>query len=253
MVKALILLLSLMPYPCLANAIDKNLDPNTPEMRDIDHLLENSDAILESAEFKGKIACANGECDHSQAEVSTDAQEGISRLGALAGSAVDVSSQQISSGIPAIFSGRAQECEKYPLNFRDCCTDSGWGDWIVHCPHELQVLQQAKAENRVVYLGNYKKHKLGSRHYRYCVFPTKLAALVQIQGRGRPLRLPFGTAKHPDCRGLTPDELERIDFGSLDLTAIQQELMARMILPNTNIIGSQNHIEQLVREQRTHD
>lgn len=255
MAKMVILLWLLIPYSCFANTIDKNLDPNNPEMRYADRLLDNSEALLESAEFKGKIACANGECDHSQVEVSQDAQEGISRLSALAGSALDASSQQPTSGIPTILSGHAQECEKYPLGFRDCCTDSGWGDWVKHCPYDLQALQQARAENRVVYLGNYKKHQLGSRHYSYCVFPTKLAAIVQIQGRGGQLRLPFGTAKHPDCRGLTPEELERIDFGRLDLTPIQQELMARMVLPNASLTGSKNqsHIEQLNREQRAHD
>ncbi|HAT8643612.1 TPA: type-F conjugative transfer system mating-pair stabilization protein TraN [Legionella pneumophila] len=203
----------------------------------------------------GKIACADGQCDSSIAETSDDIQEGLSRLGALGGVAGDVNANQVKSGAAAIFIGNSQECKKYPLGFRDCCTDSGWGDWVKHCPQDLQVLQRAKQENRVVYLGNYKKHKLGSHHYTYCIFPTKLAAIVQIQGRGGQLGIPYGTAQYPNCRGLTPEELERINFSVLDLSPLQQELMARMALPANGQIGANNQskVERLNREGRSHD
>ncbi|ETO91984.1 type-F conjugative transfer system mating-pair stabilization protein TraN [Legionella oakridgensis] len=203
----------------------------------------------------GKIGCSEGQCDSSKSEASDDMAEGLSRLGALAGVAGDVSANQVKSGTPAIFTGTARECKKYPLGFRDCCTDSGWGDWVKHCPQDLQVLQRAKQENRVVYLGSYKNHKLGARHYTYCIFPTKLASIVQIQGRGGQLGIPYGTAEYPNCRGLTPEELERINFAALDLSPIQQELIARMALPNNGSINNSNqsHIERLKQQGRAHD
>ncbi|RMW99878.1 type-F conjugative transfer system mating-pair stabilization protein TraN [Legionella jordanis] len=203
----------------------------------------------------GKIPCADGQCDPSKNETSDDMAEGLSRLGALAGVAGDVTANQVRSGSPAIFTGSAKECKKYPLGFRDCCTDSGWGDWVKHCPQDLQVLQRAKQENRVVYLGSYKNHKLGARHYTYCIFPTKLASIIQIQGRGGQLGIPYGTAEYPNCRGLTPEELERINFSALDLSPIQQELMARMALPNNGSINNanQSHIERLKQQGRAHD
>jgi len=203
----------------------------------------------------GKIPCADGQCDISKSEASDDMAEGLSRLGALAGVAGDVSANQVKSGTPAIFTGSAKECKKYPLGFRDCCTDSGWGDWVKHCPQDLQVLQRAKQENRIVYLGSYKNHKLGARHYTYCIFPTKLSSIVQIQGRGGQLGIPYGTAEYPNCRGLTPEELERINFAALDLSPIQQELIARMALPNNGSINNanQSHIERLKQQERAHD
>ncbi|HEO1455340.1 TPA: type-F conjugative transfer system mating-pair stabilization protein TraN [Legionella pneumophila] len=203
----------------------------------------------------GKVGCSDGQCDTSKNETSDDMAEGLSRLGALAGVSADVSSNQVRSGESAIFTGSATECKKYPLGFRDCCTDSGWGDWIKHCPQDLQVLQRAKQENRVVYLGSYKKHKLGSHHYAYCIFPTKLASIVQIQGRGGQLGIPYGTAQYPDCRGLKPEELERINFAALDLSPIQQELIARMALPNNDGINNanQSHVERLKQQGRAHD
>ncbi|HAT3877914.1 TPA: type-F conjugative transfer system mating-pair stabilization protein TraN [Legionella pneumophila] len=203
----------------------------------------------------GKIGCSDGKCDTSKREEADDMAEGLSRLGALAGVAGDVALNQVRSGKPAIFTGSAQECMKYPLGTMDCCKNKGWGDWAIHCPKELQLLLKAKQDGRVVSLGKYKKHNASRSHYAFCVFPTKLAAIVQIQGRGRQLGIPYGTAEHPDCRGLTPEELERINFASLDLSPIQKELVARMALPNNSSINkaNQSHIERLKEQGRAHD
>ena len=238
-----------------------NPNPNSIEMQYAETLLENPESVLDGAcdekinECPGKIACADGECDTSQNDKSDDMAEGLSRLGALSGVAGDVSNNQVQSGNPAIFSGSVTECKKYPLGFRDCCTDSGWGDWVKQCPADLQVLQRAKYENRVVYLGSYKHHKLKARHYAFCIFPTKLASIVQIQGRGLQLGIPFGSAEYPNCRGLMPEELERINFASLDLSSIQQELVDRMALPNNAAIDNlnQSHVEKLHQQGKSHD
>lgn len=203
----------------------------------------------------GTIACSNGECDKTVIEESNDIKEGLSRLSVLAGSAAEVADLQIESGQARIFKGEAQECEKYPLGTRDCCTDKGFLDDFIHCPPELKILQEAKKEHRVVSLGHYKNHTLGKRRYVYCVFPTKLAALVQIQGRGVQLKIPFGEAKAPDCRGLLPDELERIDFGKLDLSAIEQDIVARMKPPQDSQSQALTiaHVEKLFQAERAYD
>lgn len=239
--------------PCIAFA--DAIDPNSPEMRLAERLLDNPEALLERSGAKETIACFNGECDQSKEELSDDSKEGVSRLGALAGSAGEISLHQVTANVPAIFVGTAKECKKYPLGFRDCCADNGWGEWVKHCPADLQQLQKAKAENRVVYLGHYQKNKLSARHYTYCIFPTKLAAIVQIQGRGGQLGLSYGTAKQPNCRGLTPEELERIHFDQLDLSPIQQELMSRMVLPTHQSLSSRNQaqVERWYKEQRAYD
>lgn len=202
-----------------------------------------------------KMACTDGQCDLSKDEASDDIQEGLSRLGALAGAATDVSNNQIKNGVPAIFTGKSQECKKFPIGVRDCCTDAGWGEWVKHCPEDLQQLKRARKDKRVVFLGSYKHNQLGSRHYAYCVFPTKLAAIIQIQGRGNQLGVSFGNAKHPDCRGITPEELERINFAALDLSPVEQELVARMALPANGSIEANNTaaIERMKEEGRAHD
>lgn len=167
-----------------------------------------------------EIPCANGSCDRSNREESDDVGEGISRLGTVAGTANEVANNQVQSHSASIFKGHAQECEKYILNLRDCCTDDGLLEDFMHCPSEMQALQKAKSEHRAVYIGHYKPHMLSTTRYVYCVFPTKLSGIVQIQGRLNQLHIPFGEATNPNCRGITPEELEHINFKALDIHEI---------------------------------
>lgn len=79
---------------------------------------------LENLNLAG-IKCASGECDNSQNDVSSDINEGIGRLGVISETAQEITNIQAQSGSPIIFKGYYQECEKYMLGTRDCCTDSG--------------------------------------------------------------------------------------------------------------------------------
>lgn len=202
------------------------------------------------------LPCTDGSCDATKNEESHDMGEGVSRLGALAGAASDVATKQVDSGVPQIFTGEVVDCKSYPLGFRDCCTDSGWGDWVQNCPAHLKVLQKAKDENRVVSLGKYRKHKLDlDEHHAYCVFPSKLSAIIQKEGRGAQLHISFGKAKKPDCRGITPEELERINFSKLNLSKIEHDFVARLNPPNAanSEAYNQAHIERLNQEGKAHD
>lgn len=202
------------------------------------------------------LPCTDGSCDTTKNEESQDMGEGVSRLGALAGAAQDVSTKQVDSGKAQIFTGEVIDCKSYPIGFRDCCTDRGWGDWVQNCPPHLKVLQKAKEENRVVSLGKYRKHKLDlDEHHAFCVFPSKLSAIVQIEGRCAQLHIPFGEAREPDCRGITPEELEHINFSKLNLSPIEQDLISRLNPPNAAISSEQNqaHVEQLHLKGEAHD
>jgi conjugal transfer mating pair stabilization protein TraN len=42
----------------------------------------------------------------------------------------------------------------------------------------------------------------------YCQFDSKLAQIVQQQGRNGQLHIGFGGASSPDCRGITVAELQ---------------------------------------------
>jgi conjugal transfer mating pair stabilization protein TraN len=115
------------------------------------------------------------------------------------------------------------------------------------------VLKKAKHENRVVSLGKYKDGVTSK--YVFCVFPTKLAAIIQMQGRRDQLQIPFGIPKAPDCRGITPEELERINFENLKLDEIVAEWTGRKNIPDSSAIETSltNHVEQLEAKGVAHE
>lgn len=225
------------------------ITPNPTEIAATDRLIESSGTQTPA------VGCADGKCDLAAADVSDDINEGVSRLGAIAGTAQDVAANQVHSQQAAIFRGVYQECEKYPLGFRDCCTDSGSLDWLINCPWQLQQLQKAKLEHRAVYLGHYKPHRFSATHYGFCVFPTKLAGIVQIQGRYTQLGIGFGSIWHPDCRGVTPEELERINFKALDLNEMMAELVGKKNVPQDAAMDAANtaHVNAMHDKGRSHD
>lgn len=201
------------------------------------------------------IGCADGSCDLTHDEPSDDANEGFSRLGALAGVAEDAALHQTQTGEATIFKGDALKCVTHPLGTRDCCTDSGFLEGLMHCPPDMQLLQRAKVENRVIALGDYWDDVYGSKRYVYCVFPTQLARIIQFQGRQGQLHIPFGTPKHPDCRGLTPEQLEHMDFSQFDLSAFIQDVTQKTMLPADNASDAPNatHVESMFEKGVPHD
>jgi conjugal transfer mating pair stabilization protein TraN len=136
-----------------------------------------------------------------------------------------------------IFRGDAMSCTtNFGGSFKDCCkSDGGVGvnmKLSTECTAEEKNLQRAKSENRCFFVGSKSKNKtLGinfSKEYVYCCWPTKLSAAVQMDGRSQ-LGFgehPFGTPDSPECRGLTPDELSRVDFDRVDLSSVYADVMA---------------------------
>ncbi|MCX7118837.1 MAG: conjugal transfer protein TraN [Legionellales bacterium] len=201
------------------------------------------------------LPCVGGECDESETFESDDMSEGVGRLGALGGVAEEVAVNKVTSKEANIFKGDYQECESYPLGLRNCCTDKGFLDGLIHCPSDMQPLMRAKLEGRAFALGHYKHHVFGTTRYGYCVFPTKLSGVVQIQGRNQQLHISFGDAENPVCRGITPEELERIDFKALDLKDMVQEILDKKVLPEEKTIdaANANHVTSLYNQGETHD
>ena len=64
----------------------------------------------------------------------------------------------------------------------------------------------------------------------HCCFNTKLGRIIQEQGRPQLISfnaLGWGTAKHPYCRGFTPEEFQALDFSKMDLSEYYADIEAR--------------------------
>jgi conjugal transfer mating pair stabilization protein TraN len=68
----------------------------------------------------------------------------------------------------------------------------------------------------------------------YCQFDSKLAQIVQQQGRNGQLHIGFGGASSPDCRGITVAELQGIDFNELDFTNFMEDLINNQKIPDNS-------------------
>lgn len=66
-------------------------------------------------------------------------------------------------------------------------------------------------------------HSICLQHKKvYCCFHTKLARIVQEQGRPQLKDFNYsqdwGDAESPNCRGFTPEEFQMLDFDKIDLS-----------------------------------
>lgn len=61
---------------------------------------------------------------------------------------------------------------------------------------------------------------------QYCCFNSKLAKIIQEQGRPQ-LGRGWGTAQTPDCSGITVAELGQLDFSKMDLSEFMADVTAK--------------------------
>ncbi|MFN6414726.1 MAG: conjugal transfer protein TraN [Pseudomonadota bacterium] len=168
--------------------------------------------------------CLTGDCVDSDYETNGEMLNAMAQLAVL---------KEVQNDIRAnvgIFKGQPRQCRKNCVGFRDCCTTGkGWGVsmHLAECSGEERELADWREKKRCVFVGTYCAEKLIGVCIRkkssFCCFGTKLAKLLNDQGR-RQLGIGFGDAEAPDCRGLTPDELSRIDMSRMDLSELYEDV-----------------------------
>lgn len=184
-----------------------------------------------------KFFCSDGSCADLEGNVNTDFGHAVSQLATLAQAGKDVA---LNPDSLKAFSGKAMFCRKTGFGFSNCCKDSGWGHkaGLAQCNSEENALGKAKEKNLVIYTGTYCDKKVLGKCIRkkssYCVFDNKLARIIQYQGRSGQLGVGFGGAQSPNCRGLSVDELQRIDFNAMDYSDFYDELNSNTKLPDQN-------------------
>jgi conjugal transfer mating pair stabilization protein TraN len=157
------------------------------------------------------IPCIDGNCVDKSFVTNGEMMDGISKLYA-------VSRMKAGNGVNIkLFEGYSSHCSKKATGYSNCCSvsQSGWGkNFGAGCSRDEKLLIEKRKQNLCVYVGKEGKQKLGItpvvKHY-YCCFGQMLDKVIQVQGR-KQLGLSFGSGGSPNCRGLTLDEIERIDF-----------------------------------------
>ncbi len=138
-----------------------------------------------------------------------------------------------------IFSGKIFQCKKNHFNnvLYDCCGSLDGGLIklnLVDCNSEEKFLQQARAEGRTTWVGKQKTFSIDgwSETNCYCVFPTKLARVIQehVRRKNNPKDQThlWGTVKCPDCAGLTLDQLTDLNFEEIDLSEVIADIKTKV-------------------------
>ena len=183
----------------------------------------------------GELVCTDGSCDQLDDGKSNGFQSAVSGLAALAAAGKDISA--LNGVNVSAFTGEGHSCRKAMAGFSNCCKDSGWGNdvGLASCNTEEKALAEAKKRKLSIYVGAYCAHKvLGvciEKKEGYCQFDSKLAKIVQDQGRRGQLGIGFGSGSSPDCRGLTVPELQRLNFDNINFADFYDDLENGATLP----------------------
>lgn len=186
----------------------------------------------------GDVFCLDGECDKAASGTNNGFGQAVAELAALAAAGKDVA--ELNGVDVKAFTGKAKYCKKFAAGFSNCCKDSGWGQdvGLARCSSEEKALAKAKTDKLTVSIGEFcSKKVLGvclEKKRSYCQFDSKLAQIVQQQGRNGQLHIGFGGASSPDCRGITIGEMQNINFNQLDFTNFMEDLIHNQKIPENS-------------------
>ena len=199
---------------------------------------------------QGQTFCLGGGCFDTGYAPSGDFGLAASYLGA-----IDAMTRDLDPAALTIFNGTARSCTKASLGFYNCCKDAGWGTdlGLARCSESEKVLAQQSLAGQCHYVGSYCSRKvLGictARGYGYCCFNSKLARIIQEQGHAQ-MGIAFGAAESPDCRGLTPQEIEGVDFAKVDFSEFYADAYAAAdAVTRPSASALQQLIQQRIQEK----
>ena len=171
-----------------------------------------------------RVFCLGGDCFASGYAPNQDFALAASHLGTIEAAVDDFDVDAM-----AIFKGENLKCKKTSFGFKNCCKDKGWGLdlGLSQCKESEKILGEKREAGFCTYVGTYKEGSfLSKRKYQsFCCFNSKLARIIQEQGRPQ-LGLGWGSAEFADCRGLSPEELTRVDFARIDFSEFYADALA---------------------------
>ena len=181
------------------------------------------------------IFCVGGNCAPSNPVKSKakDLEKAIAYLSSISEIANQVEKQNDRN--PIIFAGKSMTCASYALPglTKDCCADN---EGIFSCDEEEKKLSEMRKAGRAIRVGEYCNNKdpifnkCTSYHTVYCVFGSRIARIIQNDGRKKQLGIGFGhvndddKSNNVDCRGITKEELARMNFDLMDFSELFDEI-----------------------------
>ncbi|MBP9777641.1 MAG: conjugal transfer protein TraN [Rickettsiaceae bacterium] len=184
-----------------------------------------------------KILCFDGSCVEQTSMPPSDFNDSLSKL-AVVGQAVKNLPKDFNEDSKFIFEGKGMKCRKSGYGFSDCCKNKGWGQdlELAKCTDEEKELGVKKEQGRAIFVNRYEHDKSDRRDDVYCVFDSKIAKIIQEQGRRGQLGISFGAGKYPDCSGISPNQLAVIKLDKVDLSFVFEEVAGNVKIQDSNTI-----------------
>lgn len=146
-------------------------------------------------------------------------------------------------------------CSFWSGELFDCCKKMeglAISAYLAKCNSEELALTEKKQDGKCHFIGS-RQENLGTKTTKvFCCFATKLSRVVQEQGRDQ-LNIDWGKADSPDCRGLSLDELTRLDFSKIDLSEVVEDLAIDKEELFKKIGATISHLESSGSEEGSHN
>lgn len=216
----------------------KNQKSNECEHYEIEYNCTNQEIVKREC-IKNKF-CIGDICKEKQRSSHNDFGKNISYLNILAGmKSTDLEGCKCPEGketcIPneidtrncKFFSGKQHICRCHTGEF-NCCGDRGFLRGLFKCEQHEKDLIQKRRSGLCYHYGSWRGKKLNffKSWQSHCCFKSKIAKIIQIQGRDQ-LGIGWGDRKNPDCRALTLDEIKRINFSKIDFSEAFSEFESK--------------------------
>ena len=129
----------------------------------------------------------------------------------------------------SVFKGDKLTCSKWLLGLKNCCKVGGLlldAD-LAECSEREKKLAASRAARLTTHADSYCKQKTFFglcvvKAEDHCVFKSRLGRILQEQARQQ-----IGIPK-TNCRGLSVEELERVDWSRIDISEILGDIEARL-------------------------
>jgi conjugal transfer mating pair stabilization protein TraN len=123
-----------------------------------------------------------------------------------------------------VFKGGPERCKRVTGGY-NCCSMKGFIKPIIGCSKSELDLQKKRDAGLCHHVGSWKGKgiELIVKKQGYCCFKSKLARLIQEGGREQ-LGIGWGDPRNPDCRALSVEEIQRIDFEKVDFSSLFAEV-----------------------------
>ena len=134
-----------------------------------------------------------------------------------------------------VFPGEVEGCKKTVTGMINCCSSmKGWGKraGLAKCSGAEKGLALKRDRELCHNVGSYCAQKdpvFGKclkRQRKFCCFSSKLSRFFHEEGRSQ-LGISWGSARRPNCRAFTLDELKSLDFTKFDMDKLFKILLIK--------------------------